>query len=45
MRTDNPAHKALFTIPAASQSQEIAVTKPLPEQQVITGHKQTEPPR
>lgn len=42
MRTDNPAHKALFTIPAASQSQEIAVTKPLPEQQVITGHKQTD---
>ncbi|QII37493.1 helix-turn-helix domain-containing protein [Rouxiella badensis] len=42
MRTDNMEHKALFTIPKASYSTAIAVTKPLPPQRVITGHKQTD---
>lgn len=42
MKTDNPAHKALFTIPEATHSTVVATTKPLPPQQVITGHKQTD---
>lgn len=42
MKTDNPAHKALFTIPAAIHSTAIATVKPLPPQRKITGHKQTD---
>ncbi|AYH32985.1 helix-turn-helix domain-containing protein [Pectobacterium parmentieri] len=42
MRTDNQEHKALFAIPSPSHSTEIAITKPLPPQRVITGHKQTD---
>lgn len=42
MKTDNPAHKALFSIPVASHSTEIATVKPLPPQRKITGHKQTD---
>ncbi|WP_347254368.1 helix-turn-helix domain-containing protein [Leminorella grimontii] len=42
MRIDNPEHKALFSIPAASYSTELATTKPLPPQKTITGHKQTD---
>lgn len=41
-RTDNLTHKALFTIPAPSYGTELATTKPLPPQRVITGHKQTD---
>ena len=42
MKTDNPAHKALFTIPEATHSTVVATTKPLPPQREITGHKQTD---
>lgn len=42
MRTDNNEHKALFTIPTAAHSSALANIKPLPEQQRITGHKQTD---
>ncbi|MEF9676042.1 helix-turn-helix domain-containing protein [Pectobacterium aroidearum] len=42
MRTDNKEHKALFAIPSPSHSTEIAITKPLPPQRAITGHKQTD---
>ncbi len=42
MRTDNPEHKALFTIPEPSYGTAVATTKPLPPQRVITGHKQTD---
>lgn len=39
---DNPAHVALFTIPAPAHSSELATVKPLPPQEVVTGHKQTD---
>lgn len=39
---DNPAHKALFTIPEPGFSSLPALTKPLPTQKIITGHKQTD---
>ncbi|MGL5600619.1 MAG: helix-turn-helix domain-containing protein [Silvania sp.] len=39
---DNPAHAALFTIPAPIHSSELATVKPLPPQKVVTGHKQTD---
>ncbi|CUR85150.1 hypothetical protein JQ098_004142 [Salmonella enterica subsp. enterica serovar Typhimurium] len=39
---DNPEHRALFTIPEPKYSTELATIKPLPPQQVITGHKQTD---
>lgn len=39
---DNPAHAALFTIPAPVHSSELATVKPLPLQKVVTGHKQTD---
>ncbi|BBV82759.1 hypothetical protein STW0522ENT60_34370 [Enterobacter kobei] len=39
---DNPAHVALFTIPAPVHSSELATVKPLPPQEVVTGHKQTD---
>lgn len=39
---DNPAHAALFTIPAPVYSSELATVKPLPPQKVVTGHKQTD---
>lgn len=39
---DNPAHKVLFTIPEARFSNVPALTKALPPQKVITGHKQTD---
>lgn len=39
---DNPAHAALFTIPAPVHSSELATVKPLPPQKVVTGHKQTD---
>lgn len=39
---DNPEHRALFAIPEPTYSTEVAVTKPLPPQRVITGHKQTD---
>ena len=42
MRTDNPEHKALFTIPEPSYGTAVAAIKPLPPQRVITGHKQTD---
>ena len=42
MKTDNPAHKALFTLPEATHSTVVAMTKPLPPQRTITGHKQTD---
>lgn len=42
MRIDNPMHKSLFTIPAATHSTAIATVKPLPPQRKITGHKQTD---
>ncbi len=42
MRTVNPEHKALFTIPEPSYGTAVATTKPLPPQRVITGHKQTD---
>lgn len=42
MRTGNPVHQKLFTIPEPTYSTEVAVTKPLPPQRVITGHKQTD---
>ncbi|MDK6509602.1 helix-turn-helix domain-containing protein [Klebsiella oxytoca] len=39
---DNPVHRALFTIPEPRFSSVPALTKPLPPQKVITGHKQTD---
>lgn len=39
---DNPAHAALFTIPAPVHNSELATVKPLPPQKVVTGHKQTD---
>jgi len=39
---DNPAHAALFTIPEPQHSTELATVKPLPQQKVVTGHKQTD---
>jgi hypothetical protein len=42
MRTDNIEHKALFTIPTAAHGTAPANIKPLPPQQRITGHKQTD---
>lgn len=39
---DNPAHAALFTIPQPQYSTELATVKPLPPQEVVTGHKQTD---
>ncbi len=39
---DNPEHRVLFTIPEPKYSTELAMIKPLPPQQVITGHKQTD---
>ncbi|HHJ4233276.1 helix-turn-helix domain-containing protein [Citrobacter freundii] len=39
---DNPAHAALFTIPEQKYSTELATVKPLPQQKVVTGHKQTD---
>ncbi|WP_288887098.1 hypothetical protein [uncultured Citrobacter sp.] len=39
---DNPEHRVLFTIPEPKYSTELATVKPLPPQQVITGHKQTD---
>lgn len=39
---DNPAHAALFTIPEPVHSYELATVKPLPPQNVVTGHKQTD---
>ncbi|ORT72411.1 helix-turn-helix domain containing protein [Citrobacter werkmanii] len=42
MRTDNNEHKALFTIPTAAHNSSLANIKPLPEQRIITGHKQTD---
>ncbi|HII1671962.1 TPA: helix-turn-helix domain-containing protein [Salmonella enterica] len=42
MRTNNPEHKALFTIPTAEYSTALANIKPLPKQRKITGHKQTD---
>lgn len=39
---DNPAHAALFTIPEPVRSCELATVKPLPQQRVVTGHKQTD---
>lgn len=42
MKTDNPAHKALFTLPEATHSTVVTMTKPLPPQRTITGHKQTD---
>ena len=39
---DNPAHRALFTIPEPFFSSVPALIKPLPLQKVITGHKQTD---
>lgn len=39
---DNPAHAALFTIPTPVHSTELATVKPLPQQRVVTGHKQTD---
>lgn len=39
---DNPEHRELFTIPEPKYSTELATVKPLPPQQVITGHKQTD---
>lgn len=42
MKTDNQAHKDLFTIPEAKHNTSVAITKPLPPQRVITGHKQTD---
>ncbi|HGW6102638.1 TPA: helix-turn-helix domain-containing protein [Citrobacter werkmanii] len=42
MRTNNPKHKALFTIPTAEHSTAPANIKPLPKQRKITGHKQTD---
>ncbi|MCX9042517.1 helix-turn-helix domain-containing protein [Citrobacter portucalensis] len=39
---DNPAHAALFTIPEPVHSSELATVKPLPQQRVVTGHKQTD---
>lgn len=38
----NPVHQDLFTIPEPTYSTKVAVTKPLPPQRVITGHKQTD---
>lgn len=38
----NPVHRALFTIPEPRFSSVPALTKPLPPQKVITGHKQTD---
>lgn len=42
MRTDNIVHKTLFTIPGASHCAALAMTKLLPVQRKITGHKQTD---
>lgn len=39
---DNPVHAALFTIPEPVHSYELATVKPLPPQNVVTGHKQTD---
>lgn len=39
---DNPEHRAIFTIPESKFSTELVMVKPLPPQQVITGHKQTD---
>lgn len=39
---DNPEHRMLFTIPEPKYSTELATVKPLPPQQAITGHKQTD---
>jgi len=39
---DNPAHAALFTIPEPKHSTALATVKPLPQQKVVTGHKQTD---
>lgn len=39
---DNPAHVVLFTIPTPVHSCELATVKPLPLQEVVTGHKQTD---
>lgn len=39
---DNPAHAALFAIPEQKYSTELAMVKPLPQQKVVTGHKQTD---
>jgi len=39
---DNPEHRMLFTVPEIKYSTSLAVPKPLPPQQVVTGHKQTD---
>ncbi|HEI8999783.1 TPA: hypothetical protein SLH12_002272 [Citrobacter koseri] len=39
---DNPEHRVLFTIPEPKYRTELATVKPLPPQQAITGHKQTD---
>ena len=39
---DNPAHAALFCIPGTQFSNLPAIPKPLPPQQKITGHRQTD---
>lgn len=38
----NPEHRSLFTIPAPQYGTALAISKPLPPQRVITGHKQTD---
>lgn len=39
---DNPEHRVLFTIPERQYGTSVAIPKPLPPQQSITGHKQTD---
>jgi len=39
---DNPEHEVLFTIPERKYSTAVGMTKPLPPQRTITGHKQTD---
>ncbi len=38
----NPEHRALFTIPEPQYGTAVAISKPLPPQRDITGHKQTD---
>ncbi|VTP13200.1 hypothetical protein PUATCC27989T_01034 [Phytobacter ursingii] len=42
MHIDNIEHKSLFTIPSTQYSTTLVNIKPLPEQRIITGHKQTD---
>ncbi|KHN91532.1 helix-turn-helix domain containing protein [Pectobacterium actinidiae] len=39
---DNPAHRAMFSIPELRYSTALATVKPLPPQRVITGYRQTD---